>query len=216
MHVGGIVYHMYDRSLPKSSTWHVLSRALRSRENHAAVMINECIYLIGGSAVAGSILNLVECYDTKAPLFSIGSAEWKSCPPLQRRRQYHQAIVIDEHTEYPTIIVSGGQGDIGPLPFIEKWTPGRDNEWTELPLYHLPTELTQHSMCIVDHQYIVVLAGMNASNLVNNVHVLDGQNNLLNHTPTSSGNNSSVSAKWLSLPSLPVDPGLRGASVVVV
>ena len=86
---------------PKNKSWTRRAPMLRGRTRFAAVVLNNCIYVLGGEGRNGRLLASVECYD---PVNNF----WVEMHPMPRPRADLASCVADGK-----IFISGGVGRKG-------------------------------------------------------------------------------------------------------
>jgi hypothetical protein len=107
---------VYD---PANDTWTAKDDAPTAREAASASVVNGMIYVMGGGAPGGVILNLVEAYDP-------ATDTWTEKTSMRYKRHALSTCVVDGKI----YAMGGGRGEWD----VEEYDPATDNWTTKVPM----------------------------------------------------------------------------------
>ncbi len=140
-------------------TWQSRAPMPTARTGVTSVVLNDKIYVMGGLAADGSVLNTVEIYDP-------ATNTWQQAPNLRTAR-YNSAAVIFEGQIY----LMGGRDNTGnATKKVEVFNPG-ENDWNSFD--NLNDEREGLAAVVLDGE-IYVMGGSNGNgNILDSVEYLD-------------------------------------------
>eukprot|EP01101_Sappina_pedata_P007314 TRINITY_DN383_c1_g3_i2.p1 TRINITY_DN383_c1_g3~~TRINITY_DN383_c1_g3_i2.p1 ORF type:complete len:734 (+),score=173.13 TRINITY_DN383_c1_g3_i2:46-2247(+) len=135
-------------------------KMLQKRSGHISEEVGGCALIAGGGSYSGNYLNSCELFDGRA-LKSVEAA------PLDYKVSAHASSKLTE----TTVVISGGFFGLGFKSEISLFDT-RTNKWNKLGA-RLATARHCHLQVTLDTNKIIVFGGAGASNVGNNVEVID-------------------------------------------